>query len=47
MIALPFLAHSGLQGIHYKSFFHLSRLDSIYFDIASKKGLIFLLSGTL
>jgi hypothetical protein len=39
--------HEGLTQIHYKSFFHLTRLESLYFDIAEKRGLVFMLSGSL
>lgn len=47
IIILPRLQYSYIPTIHYKSFFHLTRLESLYFDIQSKTGIMFLLAESL
>jgi len=45
--SVPFLVNSSMPSINLRSFFHLARLDSMFFDIASRKGIIFMISDTL
>jgi hypothetical protein len=42
-----FIAHPGLAKIQYKSFFHMCRLQSISFDLESRKGTTFMLLDCL
>jgi len=47
-----YLHHPGVSKIQYKAFFHMCRLQSISFDLESRKGTAFMLqdclqSGTL
>lgn len=42
-----YLAHPGLSKIQYKSFFHMCRLQSISFDLESRKGTAFMLQDCL
>ena len=46
-ITLPFISHQSLPTIYYKSFFHLTRLENLYFDIESKTGIVFILADSL
>ena len=43
----PFIYHSGLTSIHYKTFFHLCRLKSISYDLENKVGTTFVLLDNL
>lgn len=47
ILVLPAVYHKSLSSIHYKSFFHMTRLESLYFDVASKTGLMFVLADSL
>lgn len=47
VISLPFIMHKGLSNMHYKSFFHLTRLEGLCFDISEKTGVVFQLSDSL
>lgn len=42
-----YLHHPGLSKIQYKSFFHMCRLQSISFDLESRKGTAFMLQDCL
>jgi hypothetical protein len=43
----PFLHHSGLANIQYKTFFHMCRLEGISFDMESRSGSTFCLTDCL
>ncbi len=42
-----YLRHPGISKIQYKTFFHMCRLQSISFDLESRKGTAFMLSDCL
>ena len=42
-----YVHHPGLSKIQYKSFFHMCRLQSISFDLESRKGTAFMLQDCL
>lgn len=42
-----YLHHQGISKIQYKTFFHMCRLQSISFDLESKKGTAFMLADCL
>lgn len=44
---LPFVSNNSLPALNLRSFFHLARLDSMFFDVTTRKGIVFLLSDTL
>jgi len=43
----PFIYHSGLSNIQYKTFFHLCRMKGISYDLESKAGTTFILLDSL
>jgi len=43
----PFVYHSGLASIQYKTFFHLCRMKGISYDLESKTGTTFILLDSL
>jgi IQ domain-containing protein H len=43
----PFLIHPGLVKIHYNTFFHMCRIENIFFDIDKKTGSTFLMLDSL
>ena len=42
-----YLHHPGISNIQYKAFFHMCRLQSISFDLESRKGTAFMLQDCL
>lgn len=42
-----YLRHPGISKIQYKTFFHMCRLQSISFDLESRKGTAFMLADCL
>jgi len=42
-----YLHHPGISKIQYKAFFHMCRLQSISFDLESRKGTAFMLQDCL
>ena len=44
---LPFITQRALPTIHFRSFFHLARLDNMFYDISTKRGIIFLIADSL
>ena len=44
---VKYLHHPGLSKIQYKQFFHMCRLQSIAFDLESRKGTAFMLQDCL
>ena len=47
IVVIPALPCPNVPTIHFKSFFHLSRLENLYFDVVQKTGILFLLSQRL
>lgn len=45
--AIPFISQKALPSIHFRSFFHLARLENMFFDISTKRGIIFLVADSL
>lgn len=45
--SIPFINQKALPSIHFRSFFHLARLENMFFDISTKRGIIFLVADTL
>jgi hypothetical protein len=43
----PFIFHSGLSSIQYKTFFHMCRMKGISYDLESKAGTTFILLDSL
>ncbi|EGR31111.1 IQ calmodulin-binding motif family protein, putative, partial [Ichthyophthirius multifiliis] len=43
----PYIQHSGIEQLQYKTFFHLCRLEQISFDIEKKYGSTFILVDSL
>lgn len=43
----PYIHHTGLEQLQFKSFFHLCRVDSISFDLEKRIGSTFLLLDSL
>lgn len=44
---LPHLPYHTLPTVQFKSFFHSTRLDYLFFDVVTKTGVLFLLSRSL
>jgi len=45
--AIPFIFQKTLPTIHFRSFFHLARLDNMFYDISTRRGIIFLIADSL
>ena len=44
---IRYLHHPGMSKVQYKTFFHMCRLQSISFDLESRKGTAFMLQDCL
>lgn len=47
ILTFPHLPYTSLPTADFKAFFHATRLENIYFDVATKTGNLFLLSQQL
>lgn len=47
IVVLPYLMYKSMPTLHYKSFFHMTRLESLYFDVKSRSGVLFLVAEYL
>lgn len=47
ILTFPHLPYGGLPTTNFKAFFHSTRLENIFFDVATRTGCLFLLSQAL
>lgn len=47
VVSIPFLSQPNLPSQNFKSFFHLARLGNLFYDVALKKGIIFIVADSL
>ncbi|KAL4463088.1 hypothetical protein ABPG74_007089 [Tetrahymena malaccensis] len=46
-VYFPYVQHSGLEQLQYKTFFHLCRIESVSFDLEKRMGSTFILLDSL
>lgn len=47
VVCFPFISQPSLPSSNFKSFFHLSRLGNLFYDVQNKKGVMFLVADSL
>lgn len=47
VVSVPFISQPSLPSSNFKSFFHLARLGNLFYDVAQKRGIIFIVADSL